>query len=125
MNSNDFFSFRNSISAALRASKRAKLRRAGFGLKARKVPFCRDSYNFFFLGELLFKQGAAKTEPSPRRPHKPISALCISCHSLQDDNTIHPLQLGLRAPASPPSPLVTVVTASLAKADNKFPFSHT
>ena len=67
MNSNELFSFRNSIAAdclllpeiALRASKRAKLRRAGFGPKARKVPFCRDSYNFFWES-FLFTQGAAK-----------------------------------------------------------------
>jgi hypothetical protein len=41
-------------------SKRAKLRRAGFGLKAARVPFCRDSYNFFWESFYVFEQGAAK-----------------------------------------------------------------
>lgn len=87
---------------------------------AQKRAECRfAAIAIIFLGEsFCLNKEPQKTEPSPRRPHKPISALCISCHSLQDDNAIHPLQLGLRAPASPPSPLVTVVTASLAKADN-------
>jgi len=82
MNSNELFSFRNSIAAdclllpeiALRASKRAKLRRAGFGPKARKVPFCRDSYNFF-LGELsVYTRSRKRQSPHPVALINPISA---------------------------------------------------
>jgi hypothetical protein len=57
--------------------------------KAPECRFARDSYNFF-LGELLFADlSFVHTLPVPLPP-SPI-------HSLQDDNAIHPLQLGLRA----------------------------
>ena len=86
-------------------SKRAKLRRAGFGLKSARVPFfAAIAIFFFFFWEsfYVFEQGAAKERALARRPHDLISAFvhilpAPPIHSLQDGNAIHPLQLGLRA----------------------------
>ena len=87
-------------------AKRAKLRRAGFGLKSARVPFFAAIaiFFFFFLGRAstYLNKAPQKKEPSPRRPHDLISAFvhilpAPPIHSLQDGNAIHPLQLGLRA----------------------------